>query len=97
VSEGLFRVSAEPGKGRSAPFNAYVGGSIGASFGHFRCWSEGYPVLRPPRDIARLGWDDYVFLHREKGADVPVRERSTGVHHQARRSDGRRSDAPVRH
>jgi AraC-like DNA-binding protein len=70
VSEGLMGVSAEPGKSREAPFDASVAGSIGASLAHFRCRSVGYSVFRRPVDIARRGWEERIFLHREKGAGV---------------------------
>ena len=96
VGEGLLGTSAERNKGQETPFNARVDASIGASFARFRFRTDGYPVFRRPRDIARLSWDDYFCLYRGSGRRRLVWRGSTRAGHRARRSGHWRSHHAVR-
>jgi AraC-like DNA-binding protein len=70
VSEGLFGTSPERNKDQEIPFKAHADVWIGASIVRFRFRTDGYPVFRRPRDIARRGWDNYISLYRELGPGI---------------------------
>jgi AraC-like DNA-binding protein len=70
IGERLLGTSAERNKRQDRPFNAHVSASIGASLARFRFRTDGYPVYRRARDIARVGWGDYICLYREFSAGV---------------------------
>jgi AraC-like DNA-binding protein len=78
VCEGVIGVSGERGKGQETPFSAHLRASFGASLVRIRYRSDGHPIFRRPHDIARIGWDDHIFLYCEVGAggwlDVGGRE-----------------------
>ncbi|MGH6822796.1 MAG: helix-turn-helix domain-containing protein, partial [Methylocella sp.] len=67
VAEEMFGVTGERIAEQAAPFAARVTGSISASLTHFRYRSDGLPVFRRPRDIARHSWDGQIWLRRENG------------------------------
>ena len=70
VSEGLFGTCPERNKDQEIPFNAHADVWIGSSFTRFRFNTDGFPVFRRPRDIARRGWDRYISLCREHGSGI---------------------------
>ena len=50
---------------QETPFSSRVDAAIGASLVRLRYRGVGRPVSRGPREIARIGWDDYIWLYRE--------------------------------
>jgi hypothetical protein len=67
VGEQLLGCTAELSKDQETPFKGLLVGSIGPSLSRFRSRSDGRPVFRRPRDIARRSWHDHVLLYREFG------------------------------
>jgi AraC-like DNA-binding protein len=65
IGEGFIGVSGEPVAYQETPFDAHADLSIGQSLGRLRYRSDAYHVFRRPREIARVGWEDYVFVYRE--------------------------------
>jgi AraC-like DNA-binding protein len=67
VNETFIGVTGERAPDDQASFAGRVSGCIGTSLAHFRYRSDGFPVLRRPREIARRSWEDWVWLYREAG------------------------------
>jgi AraC-like DNA-binding protein len=67
VSESMIGITGEPDPERKEPFTARIEACIGASIARFRHRSDGFPVFRRPREIARRSWEDWVCLYRERG------------------------------
>ena len=65
ICEGVIGVSGERNKDQGTPFNGSAAASIGQSAVHIRIRSDGHPVFRRPREMARVGWDDHIWLFRE--------------------------------
>jgi hypothetical protein len=68
VSEGFIGVSGERDQDQETPYAGKVEGWVGESVACFRYRADPFRVVRRPRDIARIGWDDSYFLYREFGA-----------------------------
>jgi AraC-like DNA-binding protein len=67
VNETLIGVTGERAPDHQALFTGHIAGCIGASLTHFRYRSNCFPVSRRPHEIARRGWEDWVWLYRETG------------------------------
>jgi AraC-like DNA-binding protein len=67
VNETLIGVTGERAPDDQASFAGRVAGCIGTSLAHFRYRSDRFPVFRRPREIARRGWEDWVWLYHETG------------------------------
>jgi AraC-like DNA-binding protein len=67
VNETLIGVTGERDPDHQAPFAGQVSGCIGTSLAYFRYRSDGFPVSRRPREIARRAWEEWVWLYRETG------------------------------
>jgi AraC-like DNA-binding protein len=66
ISERLIGVVSELERSAEANFSGRLVGSISGSLMLFRYSSDGCPVVRRPRDIARRSWDNYFMLYRER-------------------------------
>jgi AraC-like DNA-binding protein len=64
--EAMIGVTGERNAEQAAPFAGRVAVSASASLARFRYRADGYPVSRRPRDIARHGWDDKIWIYRER-------------------------------
>jgi AraC-like DNA-binding protein len=65
TSEQLVGVSYERAGGRETPFSSRVEGSLGPAISRFRYCGDAVHGFRRPREIARVGLDDYVWVYRE--------------------------------
>lgn len=65
VLEQLIGISGERHKGEEIPFSAHVDASLRPSLVRFRYRGNACHVLRRPREIARIGWEDYFLVDRE--------------------------------
>jgi hypothetical protein len=65
VSEGLIGVSGERDRDQEISFTSRVDAWIGPSLARLRYRGDAYHVFRRPREIARIGWDEYFLVYRE--------------------------------
>jgi AraC-like DNA-binding protein len=86
VVEGMIGVTGERSRDQSAPFRASLTAAVGPSLARFRYCSDGFPVFRGKREIARHGWDDYVWLYREM-AEAGSRSLIEGSEYVTHRGD----------
>ncbi len=75
VSEGLIGVTGErredaPG----TPFSATIDAHLSRALAHFHHSADPYPVARGPRQIARLGWEDWIWLYQERSPGARFRQ-----------------------
>jgi hypothetical protein len=72
VGEGVFGVSPERDKDRTqeVTYNASIDIVRRPSFVRLRGHTDGCPAFRRPRDVARLGHDQFVWVYRESGDGV---------------------------
>jgi AraC-like DNA-binding protein len=66
IDEKLIGITSERRKDQEeTPFHARIDGAMGPSLVRIRYHADGRPVFRRSRDIARIGWDEYIWLYRE--------------------------------
>ena len=65
IGEQLIGVSGEWRKGQEIPFSCHVDASLGPSLARVRYRGAACGVVRGPREIARVGWEDHIWVYRE--------------------------------
>jgi AraC-like DNA-binding protein len=67
VVEGMIGFTGERNAEQATPFAGRLAGSISPSLVRFRVRSDGFPLFRRPREIARHSYDGQFWLYREHG------------------------------
>ena len=65
ICEQLIGISSERHKGQEIPFRCHVDASLGPSLARVRYRGNACGVFRGPREIARIGWEEYIWVCRE--------------------------------
>jgi AraC-like DNA-binding protein len=74
ICEQLIGISGERHRGQEIPFSCHVDASLGPSLARVRYRGNAHVVFRRPPEIARIGWEEYIWVYHEYsiGASVNV-------------------------
>ncbi len=72
IFEQVIGISSERDKGQEIPFSAHVHASLGPSLARVRYRGSACGDFRRAPEIARIGWEEHIWVHHEYGTGAWV-------------------------